>query len=219
MTCCASLLLLLAVGTPHDSVPASFAARVRSEVATRWSVEPAAVQVAWETPPVDSLLGEGTPFHLSGRGNDGWLVVVVEPPHAAPHAFRIRAGVICRVPVATRALHQGQRLVASDYVEHDEVVWSALAVNVITTLTGWELRRDVAAGAILAGNTVAAPKVIAAGETIRFVWADRGIRIEREAVALSPARLGEKVQGMAGSIRLSGVATGPGTAQLKGGAR
>jgi len=143
------------------------------------------------------------------------LLLVVEPPHAAPQAVRFRAGVRRTVPVAAHALSMGQRLRTSDVIVREDVIWGSGAADVMTALDGWEMRRDVAAGVPLIGSVVAAPRVIATGDPVVFYWSDHGVRIEREALALAPARLGEMVQGMAGSVRLSGRATGPGAAQLK----
>jgi len=217
MICSASLSFLAFTGVlaRPDTIPTAFEAHVRAEVASLWSVDSADVRVEWPAASRPESYSGSTPFRVVGRGDDGWLVLVVTPPTLSPRAMRVHVGVLRSVPVAARALRANQTIGALDVVVRREVIWSGTATDITAAIGGWEVRRDLPAGAVLVGNAIAPPKVIAAGEKVVFVWSNHGVQIEREAVAMASARLGEMVQGQAGATRLTGRVTGPGTAQLK----
>jgi len=217
MICSASLSLLsLAFTLGHaDTVPVPFAERVRVAVAARWAVDTADLQLQWTAIAHAEEIAADTPFHLTGRGDDGWLVVVAEPAHLAPRAMRVRAGVSRDIPVAAHALRTGQQIALKDMTTRRDIIWSAGAAAANTSAVGWEARHDLAEGAPLIGNAVIAPRVITAGQMVVFYWSSHGVRVERLAVASAPARLGETVQAQAGGTKLTGRATGPGTAQMK----
>ncbi|HEY3934499.1 MAG TPA: flagellar basal body P-ring formation chaperone FlgA [Gemmatimonadales bacterium] len=217
MICCSSLRLLAVVAAaraPADTAPPAFASRVRAAVAERWHVDSSQLQLQWERLPTDSNGIFDAPLRITGQGTDGWLIAVLEPPRGMARAVRFRAGVLRSLAVAAHPLRAGQTIGADDLEMHDEVVWSINAPLVATPAAGWEIRRDIAAGAILTSAVVVPPRVIAAGDAVVFTWVSNGLRIEREARAESSARVGEAVQGRAGSARLTGTATGPGTARL-----
>jgi flagella basal body P-ring formation protein FlgA len=217
MICSASLklALLMTAAVRGDTVPPSFAGRVRAEIAVRWQVDSALLRLQWGAVGRPAAITDSTPFHLSGRGNDGWLVVILTPLKAPPQAIRVRAGVLRNVAVAARSLHIGERLKPEDMAQRPDVVWSPTALDFSGSLAGWEVRREVVAGTVLSNEVVVAPRVIAAGDAVLFIWSNHGVRIEREAAAVSAARLGEVVQGQVGLTRLTGRVIGPGLAQLK----
>lgn len=217
MICSASLaaMLLLGAAPAGDTVPTAFAARVRDAIAARWQVDSTLVRLQWGAVGHPAAITDDAPFHLSGRGTDGWLVVIVTPAKAPPQAIRVRGGVVRRVPVALHPLRAGDHLSDHDVELRPDVVWSPTATDFAASLAGWEVRRDVVAGTILSSEIVTAPRIIAAGDPVTFVWANHGVRIERQAIAVGPARLGEEVQGQVGFTRLTGRAIAPGVAKLK----
>jgi flagella basal body P-ring formation protein FlgA len=218
MICCStSLLFAVAFAAPParaDTAPAALASRVRAAVAERWHVDSSRLELQWDHLPAASDSVFDAAVRITGQGNDGWLVAVLEPAHGMARAVRFRAGILRSLAVAARPLRAGQTLGASDLALHDEVVWSMNAPADATPAAGWEVRRDVPAGTVLTNAIVAAPRVIAAGDAVVFTWVSSGVRIEREARAETAARLGETVQGRANGVRLTGTATGPGTARL-----
>jgi hypothetical protein len=217
MICSASLklALLLAAAARGDTVPAPFASRVRAEIAARWQLDSTLLRLQWGAVGHPAAITDETPFHLSGRGTDGWLVVILTPVKAPPQAIRVRAGVVRNVAVATRSLHIGERLKDEDVTRRPDIVWSPTAADFSGSLDGWEVRREVVAGTVLSREVVVAPRISAAGDPVLFVWSNHGVRIEREAAAVASARLGEVVQGQVGLTRLTGRVIAPGMAQLK----
>jgi flagella basal body P-ring formation protein FlgA len=80
---------------------------------------------------------------------------------------------------------------------------------------GWEVRRSVTAGTVLAAPVVRAPDLVSAGEPVTFVWQRGAVRMERIAVAQTAAGLGETVRAQVGGVRLVGRVTGAGTALIE----
>jgi flagella basal body P-ring formation protein FlgA len=219
MICSASAatiaLLLGAPASGADTVPsAAIATRVCGEVAERWHVDTSLVRLQWGLLPAFTSASDAAPLRLVGTGSDGWYLVVVEPVKGAPHAVRVHAGELRTLRIASHALRSGQQLAATDIGTRTEVVWGPPSSDSLAAPIGWEVRRDIVAGTILGPTAIVAPRVIAAGDKVVFAWAKNGVRIEREAVAIGPARLGEIVQARIGTSRLEGRATGHGVAEL-----
>ena len=227
MTSFASLALLaqLAAVSPAPAVPAApgvpaaLAARVQEAVAAQWQLPPSAVQLAWGTVPAWRAHDVDAPLRLGPIGRDGWLVVTLEPVGLAPRAVRVRAGAEAPAPVAARALAVGTTLTAADIRWESPVQWGAPEVTTSPVDVGWEVRRALRAGEPLRGVAVAPPTGVTSGAPLRVVWARNGVEIEMEAVALTAARVGEKVQARTSTGRVMARMTAPGIARIEGGER
>jgi flagella basal body P-ring formation protein FlgA len=212
------LLLAQLAAVPSDTmVPAALRARVQEELARTWQVAPSAVVVAaggtvrWR--PADAE----APLRLGTVSREGWLVVTLEPTGATPRAVRLRAGVATEVPVAARALASGTLLAADDIARDARVQWGVPGSQEMVEPLGWEVRRALRAGDALQGVVIAAPPAVASGAQLRIVWQQRGVAIELDAVALTAARLGERVQARTATGRVTARMTGPGEARIEGG--
>lgn len=221
MTSFASLALLaqLAAVSPAPAVPAALAARVQAAVAAQWQLAPSAVQLAWGAVPVWRAHDEDAPLRLGPVGRDGWLVVTLEPIGLAPRAVRVRAGAEAPAPVAARSLALGTTLTAADIRWESPVQWGPPEETASAVDVGWEVRRPLRAGEPLRGAAVAPPAGVISGGPLRIVWARNGVEIEMEAVALTAARVGEKVQARTTTGRVMARMTAPGIARIEGGAR
>lgn len=215
----AELLLatsVLVAGAPADTtVPASFAARVRAAVASRWKADTAGLQLGWGMIPARARLDSVAGVRIAGEAVDGWMVVVAEQPGASPVAIRVHAGKLDSVVVTARSLEPGHQLVAEDLVTEVRVRWGAPPKLPATSMLGWEVRRTVRAGEPLMSTMLQAPKMVAPGDALTLHWQKGAVVLEVEAVALTAARLGEVVYARAGSSRLAGTVTGPGAARLE----
>lgn len=221
MTSFASLALLaqLAATSPAPAVPAVLATRVQAAVAEQWQVPPTAVQLAWGALPAWRASDLEAPLRLGAIGRDGWLVVTLEPTGAPPRAVRVRAGAAAPLPVAARALAAGVILTAADIRRESPVQWGEPEATSSLVDVGWEVRRPLRAGEPLRGVAVAAPAGVASGAPLRIVWARNGVEIEMDAVALTAARVGEKVQARTTTGRVMARMTAPGIARIEGGER
>ena len=221
MTSFASLALLaqLAARTPAPAVPAALATRVQAAVAEQWQLAPSAVQLAWGALPAWRASDLEAPLRLGPIGRDGWLVVTLEPSGAAPRAVRVRAGAAAPLPVAARALTAGVTLTDADIRWESPVQWGPPEATASLVDVGWEVRRTLRAGDALRGVAVAAPSGVASGAPLRIVWARNGVEIEMDAVALTAARVGEKVQARTTTGRVMARMTAPGIARIEGGER
>jgi flagella basal body P-ring formation protein FlgA len=216
----ASLFVLLALLAPAPAtVPDSAAACVRTWLAHEWGVPEGAVHLEWGRLSV-GLPGKALPFRVTGRGVAGWLVVVFEPPGLDAVAVRLRAGVEDTTLVAARPLAVGTRLDPADVRPESRVRWGPPApLSGSRPGPGWEVRRALATGEVLARPAVAPPLLVEAGEPVRLVWAGGTVRVSVVGVALNRARQGElvraRVEGR--SDRLVGTAVAAGTAVISSG--
>jgi flagella basal body P-ring formation protein FlgA len=216
----ASLLVLLQlVGPAPAALPDSVVASVSTWLAREWGVSERAVRLEWGRLP-NALPGGDLPFRITGRGVAGWLVVVFDPSGRDAVAVRLRAGVEDTVLVAARPLAAGTRLDPADLRPESRVCWGPPASpSESRPGPGWEVRRALAAGEVLARPAVAPPMFVVAGEPVRFVWAGGAVQVSLVGIALNRARQGElvraRVEGR--SDRLVGTATAMGTAVISSG--
>jgi|CXWL01.1.fsa_nt_gi flagella basal body P-ring formation protein FlgA len=221
MTSFASLALLaqLAAASPAPAIPAALAARVQAAVAEQWQLAPSAVQLAWGAVPTWRAQDTAAPLRLGPIGREGWLVVTLEPAGMAPRALRVRAGAAAPAPVAARALAVGTLLTSADIRWDSPVQWGTPEPTASPVDVDWEVRRALRAGEPLRGVAVAPPAGVIGGGPLRIVWARNGVEIEMEAVALTAARVGEKVQARTSTGRVMARMTAPGIARIEGGDR
>jgi len=212
------------MGAAADSlpVPAPLSARVAEAVARAWRVPADAVRLAWPRTPAPAGLDPEAPLRLTGRGLDGWFAVVLRPGDAEATAFRVRAGVEDTVVVAARPLAAGALITADDLrLEPRPHCGPPSGERAARPEPGWEIRRPLATGEIVAWPAVAAPPLVATGRPVQFVWERGGVLVSVRGMALHSARRGDvvraRVDGRPG--RLSGTVTAPGTAVLEGGTR
>lgn len=215
----ALLLALLAGGAtaaPAD-VPAGMAGELRAQVAQEWGVAPERLWIEWGQLAVSGTALENAVPRLVGRGADGWFTAVLEVPGSDPVAFRFHGGVLDTVWVAARALARGVRLGDGDRRAEVRPLWGPPAGEArVAPALGWETRRPLAAGEILAWPAVVAPAVIATRDPVRLEWRRGGVSVMLEGVALGPASVGEsvrvRVEGRARPI--SATVIGPGRASF-----
>jgi flagella basal body P-ring formation protein FlgA len=216
----ASLIVLLQLVAPAPAaVPDSTAARVSTWLAQEWGVSGRAVRLEWGRLSA-ALPGGALPFHVTGRGVAGWLVVVFDPPGRGAVAVRLRAGVEDAAPVAARALVAGTFLGPADVRLESRVRWGPPAPpSESRPGPGWEVRRALAAGEALVPPAVAPPLLVEAGEPVRMVWAEGAVRVSVVGTALNRARQGECVRAQVEgrSDRLVGTAIAAGTVVISSG--
>ncbi len=213
--------LSLVIGSlPCADFPASLADRVAQHIATLWSVEPGEICTSWSPATMRSPLTDEVPFRLVGSGADGWFTVAFEPEGVRPTVARVRAGLEDSVEIASRPLPTGHRLEAEDVRRETAVRWGPPTQEERERpQAGWETRRPLTAGEVLAWPAVAPPALIQAGQPIQMVWSRGEVNIAVSAVALHAARRGEKIRArIDGSrARLTGIVSAPGRAVLTGG--
>lgn len=213
--------LLLATRGAETPVPRALATRVAARIADEWRVAPEQVRLEWGR-ATGGAPADDAPFRLLGRGDAGWFVVVFAPADSAALAVRVRAGVECPVAVATRALAGGATLADGDLREEVRVHWGAPpATALVAPAPGWEVRRALRAGDVVAPPAVVAPPLVLAGEPVRLEWQSGAVQVSVVGIALNSARAGETVRARLEErpARLTGTVTAPGTAVLANGGR
>jgi flagella basal body P-ring formation protein FlgA len=220
----AGLSPLLLTGR-DDGAPVSrtLAARVAARIADSWRVPVEQVRLEWGLASAKDRPADDAPFRVVGRGEGGWFVIVFDPSDSAAVAIRLRAGVERPVAVATHPLASGARLAAADVREEVRVHWGLPGASaLLTPAPGWEVKRPLREGDVVAPPAVAAPPLVLAGEPVRLEWQSGGVQVSVIGIALNSARAGETVRARLEErpARLTGTVTAPGTAVLApGGAR
>ncbi len=197
-------------------VPARLAAAVAGAVARQWAADSTAMRLEWGAIPSAAALSDSTPFSLSGKGGDGWLVVLFEPAKKSPVAVRIRAGLLDSVAVAARPVSSGTMLSSADIRKEEKVEWGVPTTRT-SSLEGWVTRRPLAAGEQIAHSGVTAPQAVRSGDEVRIEWKRGIVTVALDGVALASGAIGETV-----SVRLAqrggqrrGRVTGPGSVRLE----
>lgn len=187
---------------------------VRARVAEQWQVDPVSLALSW------GRFGPGAVaaprrVRLLGTGRDGWFVAVLEAPGRSPEAVRVRVSHEDSVWVAAGPLVAGSRLTESDIVRVARPRFGPPVPGDPAPI-GWQVRRALAAGDLLAAPAVTEPPLVEAGAPVTFRWERGAVRISFQGVALHSAWRGEPVHarrdGVPGNVL--GRMIAPGVAQL-----
>src|SRR5438105_2246569 len=165
-----------AVAAPR-AVPGDWSTAIQTEVAKRWRVAADHVTLEWGRLPRTLPAADGTAITLEGSGGDGWFAAVLRPVNGEPFALRVRAGVPESVWVAARSLASGEWLASADLRAQTRVHWGAPGTPRPAPEPGSQVRRAIAAGAIVAWPAVALPPVIRAGEPVRMEWKNGAVTV------------------------------------------
>jgi flagella basal body P-ring formation protein FlgA len=198
------------------SVPAPLAAAVGGAIAGRWAVDSMRVRLEWGSVPGAAVLSAATPFHLVGKGDDGWFVALFGPAAGSPVAIRVHAGVLDSVSVAARALGTGVELVATDLRRDARVRWGVPAAAALAPAEGRVTRRPLAEGDAISDANATPPQVVRSGDAVRLEWRRGGVIVALDGVALGSAAMGQTVRvriAERGGQR-SGRVTGPNAVRL-----
>ena len=224
MTLFGSTLLLLGsipafLGAQPSNVQTApvLAERVAERIAERWCIPPDALCLEWGACAETVLIAGEGPFRITGNGGDGWFAVVFDSTTAGAVALRVRAGIRDTVMFASRPLAAGCRIGEGDLRPEAVLHWGAPQFDRAgLPAPGWEVRRHLAAGDVVAWPAATPPSLIVAGEPVRLEWMHGAVKVSVIGLALNSARKGEPVQvrlrGRGG--RLSGIATEAGKAVL-----
>jgi flagella basal body P-ring formation protein FlgA len=214
MTWCVSLIAAIALAD-SAAVPAGFARRVQEEVARLWQVDAGRLVLSWGSVSRGATFDEAASFRLAGRGERGWFVAVVQPEARPQFAVRVRVGRRDSVWVASHGLRRGQTIQGEDAQRTEQLVWDPPA-DADADPRGFEVTRDLEAGALLREPSVRPPVVIPAGTPVDFEIVRGRVRLVVRAAAQNAARQGEMVYAVDRSRggRLQGIVTGPGQARL-----
>jgi flagella basal body P-ring formation protein FlgA len=201
-------------------LPGDVQATVRARIAEIWGTTGDRIVMVCGEPSSEIPRDTALDIRLIGKGSDGFFSAILQPagrPTVRLVSLRVRAGINDTVAVATRPLRSGETLADGDVAGESRVVWGPPAgTEHERPGGGWEVRRAVAVGEVLAWPVAQPPQAIEAGESVRLFWRRGGVRIEVEGVALNSARIGETVRArvVGRRDRLTGTVTAPGSAVL-----
>ncbi len=203
---------------PASAAPAgadrSARTSVATELAARWGVGAEQVVLDWGA----AGPRPGRLVRLLGNGAAGAYVAELEAGGDVVRR-RVRAGVRLALPIAARELARGTVLTEADIARVDTVAWGAPR-GLEPARPGWVVRRRMGAGVLLAPPAVAPPLAVSAGDPVTLVWRGGRVELKARGVAAGSAPTGGRVAvRTASGRRIWGVADGPGTVRIDGGAR
>jgi flagella basal body P-ring formation protein FlgA len=204
------LAAALAAARPAPAPAPALIARVAAAFGARWHVAPRDVRLVW-----GRATGAGVPDPTAGfvllPAGGGWFSLVV-PARGAPDTVHwpVRAGVAESVLVARHALARNVALAAADVRDSVIVQWGGPS-RAHRGRLGWRTQRPIAVGEPLTTPAVDAPPLIAAGDSVQFVWARPGIRIVLPGIAVGRAvASGDRlIVRLSQGRTLAGIAAGP----------
>lgn len=232
MKCLACLVALLPVLLPGNAAAKSFAiqpAASLQQVARAFLVAhaqgdtPAAVTV---TPPdprlrVPRCTRPLQAFLPPGARLTGNLAVGVRCRDKRPWTVFLTASVkvMREVVVATRPLPRGA-IVTADDIRLERRDSDALLAGFFTRTTqvvGEVVKRPLAAGSVLADNSVNAPRIVHRGQRVIVLARIAGIEVRSEGKALSGGAEGAlvRVRNTSSKRIIEGVVSGPGQVQVR----
>lgn len=187
--------------------PARFADRVRSDVASRWHLDPDRVRLEWGPAPTVHPPTDSSAASLLGTGAGGAWIVDVDGGRGR---LSLRAGTLVQRAVARRALNRGETLATGDIALDTVLAWGEPGAEPTSAVqAGWVANRPLRAGEPLRPPAVSAPAVVRAGQRVRVLYVAGAVRLVLDAVAAGTAALGEPVGvRTAEGRRLEGVAAG-----------
>ena len=103
------------------------------------------IRLEWGSIPSGTVASDSTPFRLTGKGTDGWLVALFQPAGKSRRRGAGARGVLDSVHVAARPLARGATLTAGDLRPATAVRWGTPTATVLPA-EGWVTRRALAAG-------------------------------------------------------------------------
>lgn len=224
---CLFLMVAAGAGAAQEStaavtIPPGLERRVAERIAEVWDVPWESLRLQWGRLALQQPLNDTMPVRLIGRGADGWFAATITLGSGTTTAVRVRAGREDTVYVAARPLESGSELAPGDVEPKVRIVWRRPeAGETVRPEMGWLVRRPIGAGQELRFPAVSRPYVISAGEPVQFTWRRGTVAVSMTGVALNAARIGDRVRARVSgrSTHVAGIATGPGTARLKGGGR
>jgi flagella basal body P-ring formation protein FlgA len=199
---------------PHavEVAAADASADVAAAIAERWGVD--APRVVVELISLSGWPAAGTPFRLTGSGQDGRWAVWFEEDDAARQLL-VRAGVKQWVITAARDLERGTELTATDMSGESSVEWGPPSVLAAAVEPGWMTRRRITKGEELRRPAVQPPNAVKAGDDVTIEAVYGSITLTLTGRVSGSAAIGESVQVRAQTgKRMEAVVVGPGLVRV-----
>jgi flagella basal body P-ring formation protein FlgA len=191
---------------------ADASADVAAAIAERWGVE--ASRVVVELISLSGWPAAGTPFRLTGSGQDGRWAVWFEEDDAARQLL-VRAGVTHWIVTAARDLERGTELTATDLSGEPSVQWGPPTAGEPAVEPGWVTRRRIAKGERLRRPAASPPNAVKAGDDVTIEAVYGSITVTLTGRASGSAAVGETVQVRAQTgKRMEAVVIGPGLVRV-----
>ena len=123
-----------------------------------------------------------------------------------------------KVPITTRSLNFGERLLAKDFrMEFRDVTYARDSIPDVSMLAGRKIKMTKASGQIVWQNDLAKEKAVSRGDWIKVKSTEGALEISMMALAENDGFIGDviRLKGGTSKQRLSGVAVARGQVELK----
>ncbi len=184
------------------------AARVR--IAEVWGVDPADLVLDFGRVRSEWIPGADLRVELRGTGRVGYWIVAASDRRDAL-SLRVRAGRRVIRPTAAAELPRGHRVREADIALRPVVVWGVEDSGPLADPVGWEVKRRIAEGEVLASPAVSPTAAVVTGAPIEVELRTGAVSVTLAGIALGTAVRGQSlyVRTVTGE-RLRGEAIGPG---------
>jgi len=169
---------------------AGAAAEVAAAIAQRWGTDARSIVVEMISP--SPWPAAGTPFRLTGSGDDGRWAVWFEESGSARQLL-VHAGVRTAVVTAATDLERGVMLEAAHLSSVTGVRWGAPSAGDPPVEPGWITRRRIAKGEPIRRPAAEPPRAVRPGDDVRIEVVHGAITLSLEGRAAGSAAIGETV--------------------------
>ena len=202
-------------GADDGEAPEGLEARIRAEVARRWEVPAADIELETGSLGPASPAAVDARVMLLGSGAGGHWVARLEHRHGANESVRVRAGVRTTAPVAARDLTRGTELGPGDIRFDTTVRWGEPLDDGPEATEGWVVQRLLREGEPLRTPAVQPPLAVQSGEPVALVWERAGVGLRVAGKAAGSAAVGQRVYVRTeNGRRLEGVVVAPGVVNV-----
>lgn len=187
---------------------------LRAEIARRWAVAPARVELDWGDTPARIQDRPSADAELVGGAADQWVLTLPADADDGPRRVLIRAGVLRATPVATRELDRTAELGPDDVSWTDQVEWGPPQPPAPDPI-GQRAQRRIRTGEALLAPAVGPGPWVESRAPVEVVFQKGRVTIALRGTALADALPGERVHvRLEDGRRVQGRATGPGLVAL-----
>lgn len=184
------------------------------EVAQRWSVAPARLEVDWGDTPTRLVARAAQGASVSGGSTETWVLTLPADGADASRRLLVRVGVRRPTPVAAREITRGAMIGEADVRWVSQTMWGPPTADA-TDPVGMQAQRRVSTGDPLIEPAVLPGPWVRSRDPVEVLFQKGQVTIGLRGTALADGRPGERVHvRLEDGRRVQGRAIAPGRVAL-----